>query len=500
MKIKIIALLILSVLLFAACGDSSGGAAEKEAASPTAAGADENAAEQPLQADDENKRVESAAPVKDFGGYDYRVLSRNEAATRWYARDITTESETGDPFNDAVYRRNITIEDKYNIRIVNRMVASDAMLSEARKSISSGSDDYDILKGGLSGFATNLSMEGLLLDLKTVPYLDLPKPWYDQKANEQLTVAKKLYVTISEISTIDKDATWAYLFNKKLFADFSLENPYQLVRDGNWTIDRMLELCKDVSRDLDGDGVMGRGDLYGYAGETWNLYFGLMSAGHTLIQKDANDLPVYTGLDDAGLNSFNKLMTMLGDKNLVLRADDWYGRGFDVWIDLMDVAFNENRILLFDTSMARVQLYRDMEADFGIVPPPKRDETQKEYISNLTVYWTNSLAIPVTLGDIERTGIITDALAAESLYTVIPAYYDIQLKTKLARDDESSEMLDILFAGRKFDLGMIYNWAGFGDKFAEAMQRNSPDIVSALDKIQDKIVAEINKTVEAYEN
>ena len=500
MKTKIIAAAALVILLFAAaCGDGPGGAGEKDSDSP-AGGGNAGAGETEQQPGDENKRIESAAPVKDFGGYEFRVLSRNEAATRWYARDITTESETGDPFNDAVYRRNVAIEDRYNIKIINRMAASDALLTEARKSISSGGDDYDILKGGLSGFATSLSMEGMLLDLKNVPYLDLPKPWYDQKANVQLTVANKLYVTISEISTIDKDATWAYLFNKKLVADLSLENPYQLVRDGEWTIDKMLALCKDVSRDLDGDGAMGRGDLYGYAGETWNLYFGLMSAGHALIQKDAGDLPVYTGLDDAGLGSFNKLISMFGDKNLVLRADDWYGKGFDVWIDLMDVAFTENRVLLFDTSMARVQLYRDMEADFGIVPPPKRDAAQKEYISNLTVFWTNSLAIPATAGDAERTGAITDALAAESLYTVIPAYYDIQLKTKLARDDESSEMLDILFAGRNFDLGMIYNWGGMGDKFADAMQRNSPDIVSALEKIQDRIAGEITKTIEAYES
>ena len=35
---------------------------------------------------------------------------------------------------------------------------------------------------------------------------------------------------------------------------------------------------------------------------------------------------------------------------------------------------------------------------------------------------------------------------------------------------------------------------------AEAMQRNSPDIVSALEKIRDKIAGEITKTVEAYES
>ena len=57
---------------------------------------------------------------------------------------------------------------------------------------------------------------------------------------------------------------------------------------------------------------------------------------------------------------------------------------------------------------------------------------------------------------------------------VIPAYYDVQLKTKIARDDESSEMLDIIFAGRKYDLGSIYDWGGLTSKFSEAMQKKLP--------------------------
>ena len=495
MKIKLIAAaVLLLILIFAACGESSGGANENSTGN-----IDEANTEAPdSQEENENKRIESEAPVKDFGGYEFRILSRDQSNARWAARDIAAEYETGDPLNDAAYRRNTVIEDRYNITIANR--TSPNMLGDARKSIMSDGDDYDVMMGGLPGFAVNLSVEGMLADLKNVPYLDLPKPWYDQKANAQLTVANKLYITVCDITTIARDATWAYLFNKKILTELALDDPYRLVRDGEWTIDKMLELCKGVSRDLDGDGVMGRGDLYGYAGETSNLYFGLVSTGIELIKKDGADMPVYAGLDDAGLTVFNKLMSTFGDKTVALRADDWYGKGFDVWLDLMDSSFMDNRILFFDTNMANVQTYRNMETDFGIIPPPKRDETQREYISNLTVHWTKSLCVPISAADFERTGIITDALAAESLYTVIPAYYEIQLKTKIARDDESSEMLDIIFAGRKYDLGLIYNWGGLSDRFTEAMQRNSSDIVSALEKIQDKIAGEITKTVEAYES
>ena len=445
-------------------------------------------------------RVLSEAPEKDFEGYEYRILSRGESYALWEGVDAYSEEENGDPINDSVYLRNRIIEDRYNIRIANK--PSSDILPSAKKAIAANTDEYDILMGALNGFAETLSMEGMLANLKNVPYLDLEKPWYDQKANEQLAIANKLYVTISDIGIVDKNATWSYLFNKRLVQDFSLEDPYKLVRDGSWTIDKMLEMCKDVSRDVDGDGIMGMNDMYGYAGETYNLYIALLSAGSELIKKDENDLPVYVGLDDMGVTVFLKLMAMFGDKTLTLRADDYYSSGKEVWggNGVMDTAFKEDRILFFDTSMARVTFYRNMESDFGIIPPPKRDAAQADYISTVSVRSTNSLAIPVTVSDFERTGIITDALAAESRYRVIPAYYEVQLKTKYARDDESAEMLDIIFAGRKFDVGLLYNWAGLTSKFEEAMQKNSADITSSLEKIQDKIIAAIDKTVAAYEN
>jgi len=446
------------------------------------------------------RKILSEAPEKDFENYEYRILSRGESYTLWEGTDAATAEENGDLINDAVYKKNRTIEAKYNIQIVNK--PSSDILGSARKAVSSGTDEYDIMMGALSGFADTLSQGGMLADMKNIPYIDLAKPWYDQKANDDLTIAHKLYVTISDIGKVDKDATWSYLFNKQLVSDFSLENPYQLVRDGKWTIDKLLEMCKGISRDLNGDGKMDFEDMYGYAGETYNLYLGVLSSGSSITSKNPDDLPIYTGLDDAGINSFQKLLSMLGDKTLCLRADDYYGSGKEVWggTGIMDTAFKENRILFFDTSMARVVFYRNMDADFGIVPPPKRDEAQKEYISTVSVRSTNSLCVPVTVFDFERTGIITDALACESYHTLIPAYYDVQLKTKFARDDESSEMLDLIFAGRKFDLALLYDWAGVTSAFESAMQRNSPDIVSALEKIQEKVMAQIEKTIEAYES
>ena len=494
-KISAVILIIAALFLMVACNQDSSGSNNDDGAN---IGNQDNQ-EQEASAPEEDTRILSEAPVRDFEGYEYRILSRGPGYALWEGIDADSEEITGEPINDAVYSRNRAIEEKFNISIVNR--PTDDIPGSARNAIMANSDEYDIMMGPLANsFANVLSQGGMLADMKNVPYLDLSKPWYDQNANAQLSIGGKLYVTMSDIGLIDKNATWSYLFNKKMIADLSLDDPYKLVRDGTWTIDKMLEMSRDVAHDLDGDGLMGIHDRYGYAGETYNLYIGLLSAGHQFFKKNNEDLPEYAGLDNAGINSFEKLMTLLGDKNLVLRADDWYGSGHEVWggTGVMDNAFRENRVLFFDTSMARVVFYRDMDADFGIVPPPKRDEAQQGYISSVSVNSCNSLTIPITVPNFERTGIITDALAAESLYIVIPAYYDVQLKTKMARDEESGEMLDIIYKGRIFDLGLLYDWGGFPSAFSGAMQSNATDIVSRVDRIEERIKTALENTVDAY--
>lgn len=73
------------------------------------------------------------------------------------------------------------------------------------------------------------------------------------------------------------------------------------------------------------------------------------------------------------------------------------------------------------------------------------------------------MVIPKSAPDTERTGLILEALAAESRYTVIPAYYDIAFKD--SGEEESVDMLDIIFSSRVYDLGELYQFGGFNEAF-----------------------------------
>ena len=108
-----------------------------------------------------------------------------------------------------------------------------------------------------------------------------------------------------------------------------------------------------------------------------------------------------------------------------------------------------------DANAEYVAKLRDMDDEFGVLPCPKFDETVDKYITGVDAI-TNGLIIPVTVQDTEMVSTVLELWCYENYTKVIPVYYDVVLKTKGARDDESAEMIDIIREGRMFDIGYFY--------------------------------------------
>jgi hypothetical protein len=159
--------------------------------------------------------------------------------------------------------------------------------------------------------------------------------------------------------------------------------------------------------------------------------------------------------------------------------------------------FEENRGLFKTTAIQLVIRMRNMETDFGIVPMPKLDSAQETYY-NFVHPTTSCVSVPVSGGDLERTGVILEAMSAKSRYTVREAYYDISLNYKYLRDAESIKMLDIILATRMYDISQIYNWGNMGSIFADMMATKSKDFSSLYAKREKSAEIAMQKTVDAY--
>jgi hypothetical protein len=95
---------------------------------------------------------------------------------------------------------------------------------------------------------------------------------------------------------------------------------------------------------------------------------------------------------------------------------------------------------------------------------------------------------------------ILEDLAAESKYTLQPAYYEINLLGKYARDDESQEMLDIILSNTAHDIGDVYNFGSFGgDAISYNGQNRKSDYAADFDKVVGKMEKDIEKVIKAYE-
>ena len=61
----------------------------------------------------------------------------------------------------------------------------------------------------------------------------------------------------------DEDSTEVIVYNTSYARDLQIGDLYSVVRDGKWTVDRMLDAAKLAVSDVNGDTVMDLEDSYG---------------------------------------------------------------------------------------------------------------------------------------------------------------------------------------------------------------------------------------------
>ncbi len=483
---------LLAALLLSSCGNT---------ATETTPGEGETSADavETVPAETEPEKLLPDLPEDDFDGYTFTIIDRGAYSSHWTSIDVYAEELTGEPINDAVYNRNAVVGEKYNFTVAEAIGASGDPTPEVKQAVQSGDEMYDLVLCAATAQG-NMATQGMLVDLMPFPHLDLSQPWYDQSASEATSIAGRLFATTGELTIMDNDATWALLFNKNLAENLGIGNLYTSVSEGSWTMDALLEVITLASADLNGDGIHDETDQWGIQGEGFNTMAFIHGAGASPYAKDENDIPIITAQDERFYSAFEKAVAINGNFDLCLYADNYSGKYTDVWAEVMDASFTEGRVLFACVGMNRVTLFREMEMDFGILPIPKYDEAQEEYHCLLSLGNATMFSVPKTVTDQNRTGIILEALSAESLYTLTPAYYDVTLKTKSARDEESAAMLDLIFASRAFDLGNMYSGlAGLFNVAINLTSQGKTDLASGIEAQMKPAQSGIDKLVESIQ-
>ena len=465
-----------------------------QTAESTDASADETTAE--------DERIKPNIPESaDFGGDTITFLHWYNTAwteTVRQSRDIYAEGITGEAINDAVYNRNVKIEDAYKVKIALQLEQSTDIASMVGQQVTAGDSTYDVVYQLLSA-APALIQKSYFHNLFNVPNIDLEKPWWDQNSISSLSTMGILPLVSTSINVNDKDATAALAFNKTIAENNQLEDLYTLVREGKWTYDKLAEMAEATYNDSNGDGTMTPDDVYGFLGGRDvidSLYHG---SGSQFITKNENDEFVFTFGTERDVDVISKGIDIVNSV--------WYFN-HHAWKDQSDILYRQifetGHGLFFWMRLDDVTNMRAGDADFGIIPIPKYEEAQDKYYSLVSQHTTGLMSIPITCAgdELSMVGMVLEALAAESHYTLIPEYIETSLKTKNSRDAESADMLDIILGNRVFDPMNVYSFANFGDAIMDAADANNKDMASLIkskEKLVNKSIEKVLKAVSAVE-
>ena len=505
-KLKRITAVLIALLMLvptlASCSDNTPAETKETTAQQETAQTAESTDASSDESETEDERIKPNIPESaDFGGDDITFLHWYNPAwteTVRQSRDIYAEGITGEAINDAVYNRNVKIEDAYKVKIALQLEQSTDIASMVGQQVTAGDSTYDVVYQILSA-APALIQKSYFHNLFNVPNIDLEKPWWDQNSISSLSTMGILPLVSTSINVNDKDATAALAFNKTIASNNQLEDLYTLVREGKWTYDKLTEMAEATYNDSNGDGTMTPDDVYGFLGGRDvidSLYHG---SGSQFITKNENDEFVFTFGTERDVDVISKGIDIVNSV--------WYFN-HHAWKDQSDILYRQifetGHGLFFWMRLDDVTNMRAGDADFGIIPIPKYEEAQDKYYSLVSQHTTGLMSIPITCAgdELSMVGMVLEALAAESHYTLIPEYIETSLKTKNSRDAESADMLDIILNNRVFDPMNVYSFANFGDAIMDAADANNKDMASLIkskEKLVNKSIEKVLKAVSAVE-
>ena len=438
----------------------------------------------------------------NYDGYEFRILDYDGSIQGWYAgmiNEVAPPEENGDPINDSIYRRNIEVEELYNIKISIVPVADDSpaiVTSFFTKAILADEDLFDAVF--LSGSAINgaLNSKNMAYNLLTIPSLDLERSWWDQNSVKAMSIGNYLSAVIGDHNFYSAVAPEAIYVNKKLMKDYSIENLYQVVKDGKWTWDVMYDNMKKVAKDLNGDGIFNQEDQLGLECQSTRLYPAVNNSGEYITPKNKDDIPVLTKNLERISNIVDKVVPILRDTTTTVTSENIKGTFKNVYFDFIMPKFANNEILFHIDQLLFTFELRNMEADFAILPYPKFEESQSSYYSTISYWWSRFTVLPITCNDTERAGNILNAMGYYSQKHIMPAYYDISITNKLVRDEDSLDMINIILSNRIHDLANLYDWGGIRTLFGSiAVSGKANTFMSEFAKIETKVTAGIEKTL-----
>lgn len=359
------------------------------------------------------------------------------------------EDYVGDGASDKAFERNGYVENLLEVDLVfdDYDYGYGDVAANIRQLMSTGDTTYDLIINDIFGLAPIVT-ENLFAKVDDGAYFDFSNPWWYDNFMSDISLNTNVRFMLAGDFFIDLLRTAHALFmNKNVYIDNQLGDGdpnavYQTVINGEWTLDKFNELISQCYHDTNGDGLKDEHDTFGFvAMPSWGPVLPFIIGGDPgFIERDAEGYPVIIVNNERSTQLVEKILAAYNNEaNLVGVVEEQ---------PTMDI-FTEGRALFIGYqrlgTLENAQLRDSEAADLAVLPYPKLDELQKNYVTS--AHDTSELGfIPVTVGGerLDFVSAVVEVLCRETYAKVLPTYYEESLKVRYTRDEASAQMIDII--------------------------------------------------------
>ena len=400
---------------------------------------------EPVDTAASGKEALAALRRADLDGMNILIAAADESAVFGDFYDGENAGSTVLPATRT--ERTRMVEERYNVRILNYVFEKEALFEEIKRANLSDvpyvADFYALPYDQIGRYFAN----GLLLNLRTLPFTDFSASYYDKTAMNALSAGYGVWGAVGDY-TFSPENAYAVYFNKDMNKSLSLESPYRQVMDGDWTWDAFFASAKTARASLDGDGNEVWGDNLGGLDLSFCEAMVTDAAMLTYTSAGADRTPSVS----ADTDRVSAIASML--KSCVYNSVTAPGKA--AYTDAVpddEALFLNGGMLYYCGTLSYLPAWADSAVPWGIVPLPKADASQRSY--STYVGETAVMTVASTNGALEATGTILQALFAASSDAYPDAYLDEALRYYV-RDSETVEMLDLICGSMRYDFTSMF--------------------------------------------
>ncbi len=390
---------------------------------------------------------------------DVNVLHWND-----YTRpEFGIEKTNGDVTNDAVFNRNLQIEDRLGVKLVwhgqpGNVSNTASFVSTVQKSYMAGDHAYDII-ATYSRTAGMLAVDGYLANINEIEdsYLDFDKPWWPDNMVDTMTIGNAVYFITGDAATSVLHYMTAIFYNKEQFVNLDLQFPAEDVRNDTWTFDKLITVTSNQYVDLDSNGRQSESDFYGFTTIYYNADAFYSSSNLKLVDSDPDNLIKISDdfFSEKAINLIDKLGPwMMSDTCYISRS----GSAVTYHAPFANGNALTCQLRAFMVAPGEPTSLTDVSWEYGIVPNPKYDENQEDYYTILGNPFT-LIGIIKSADDQTQTmcSAVLECWGSEAYRNSTPALFEICMKLKYSATETEAEMYDVVRGSIVFDLGRIFS-------------------------------------------